>query len=210
MSVGRSVRARLGRFEAPVSDLYRRQFIDLAACAQSLSGIVRATSILEVGCGDGQMASRLLVAFPEARYAGIDVAPEVGHLYEGDPTRATFRSIDSRSYSRAAGERFNLVVVVDVLHHVPPDARGPLLDDVRALTTAGGHFVLKDWVRSRSIAHLAAWSSDTLVTGDRISYFDDGELEALVPARFPSDRLVATVRVPPRRNNLMLVYERAP
>ena len=85
MSIGRSVRARLGRFEAPVSDLYRRQFIDLDACAHSLSGIVDATSILEVGCGDGQMASRLLVAFPDARYAGIDVAPEVGHLCEGDP-----------------------------------------------------------------------------------------------------------------------------
>ena len=165
VSIGRSVRARLGRFEAPVSDLYRRQFIDLDACAQSLSGIVDATSILEVGCGDGQMATRLLVAFPDARYVGIDVAPEVGHLYDGDPGRASFRSIDSRSYSHAADERFDLVVVVDVLHHVPPDARGALLDDVRALTTPGGHFVLKDWVRSRSIAHLAAWSSDRLITG---------------------------------------------
>lgn len=210
MSIGRSVRARLGRFEAPVSDLYRRQFIDLDACAQSLSGIVDATSILEVGCGDGQMATRLLVAFPDARYVGIDVAPEVGHLYDGDPGRASFRSIDSRSYSHAADERFDLVVVVDVLHHVPPDARGALLDDVRALTTPGGHFVLKDWVRSRSIAHLAAWSSDRLITGDRVAYFDNDELQALVPARSSSDRLVATVRVPPRRNNLMLVYERAP
>ncbi len=210
MSIGRSVRARLGRFEAPVSDLYRRQFIDLDACAQSLSGIVHATSILEVGCGDGQMASRLLVAFPDARYAGIDVAPEVGHLYEGDPGRATFRSIDSRSYARATDERFDLVVVVDVLHHVPPEGRGELLDDVRALTTPGGHFALKDWVRSRSIAHLAAWSSDRLITGDRVSYFDTGELEALVPSRYPGDRLVATIRVPPRHNNLMLVYERAP
>jgi len=84
------------------------------------------------------------------------------------------------------------------------------LDDVRAVTTPGGHFVLKDWVRSRSIAHLAAWSSDRLITGDRVAYFDNGELQALVPARSSSDRLVATVRVPPRRNNLMLVYERAP
>ena len=84
------------------------------------------------------------------------------------------------------------------------------MDDVRALTTPGGHFVLKDWVRSRSIAHLAAWSSDRLITGDRVAYFDNGELQALVPARSSSDRLVATVRVPPRRNNLMLVYERAP
>lgn len=210
MSIGRSVRARLGRFEAPVSDLYRRQFIDLDACARMLSGLVRATSILEVGCGDGQMASRLLASFPDARYAGIDVAPEVGHLFEGGPGRATFRSIDSRSYLGETAERFDLVVVVDVLHHVPPDGRGALLDDVHELTSPGGHYVLKDWVRSRSIAHLAAWSSDRLITGDHVVYFDNGELESLIPARFPDDRLIHAVRVPPRSNNLMLVVERAP
>jgi hypothetical protein len=68
---------------------------------------------------------------------------------------------------------------------------------------------LKDWVRSRSIAHLAAWSSDRLITGDRVAYFADGELESLIPVRFSQDRLVDAVRVPPRHNNLMLVYERA-
>lgn len=210
MSIGRSVRARLGRYEAPISDFYRGRFIDLDACARSLAGLVQASSILEVGCGDGQMASRLVVAFPGARYAGIDVAPEVGHLFEGNAGTATFHSIDSRSYLRKTDRRFDLALVVDVLHHVPPNARDALLDDLRELTTPGGHYVLKDWVRSRSIAHLAAWSSDRLITGDRVAYFAEGELESLVPARFPGDRLVGAVRVPPRRNNLMLVYERVP
>lgn len=210
MSLGRAVRARLGRFEAPVSDFYRGRFIDLDACAATLGELVEAASILEVGCGDGQMASRLLATFPDARYAGIDVAPEVGHLFEGDRGRADFRSVDSRSFLDEAPEPFDLVVVVDVLHHVPAAQRGALLDDVRALTAPGGHYVLKDWVRSRSIAHLAAWSSDRLITGDRVRYFDNGELESLVPARFPGDRLLESVHVPPRRNNLMLVYERGP
>jgi 2-polyprenyl-6-hydroxyphenyl methylase/3-demethylubiquinone-9 3-methyltransferase len=210
MKIGRSVRRRLRRFEGPVSDLYRRQFIDLDACARMLSGLVRARWILEVGCGDGQMASRLLASFPGAWYTGIDVAPEVGHLFAGDRSRATFHSIDSRTYLGETAEPFDLVVVVDVLHHVPLDARGALLDDVHELTAPRGQYVLKDWIRSGSIAHLAAWSSDRLITGDHVVYFDNEELGSLVPARFPDDRLVRAVRVPPTRNNLLFVYERAP
>ena len=79
MSIGRAVRTRLGRFEVPVSDAYRSLFIDLDACADLLAGRVEAESILEIGCGDGQMARTLLDRFPTARYEGIDV--EIGRAH---------------------------------------------------------------------------------------------------------------------------------
>ena len=209
MSIGRAVRTRLGRFEVPVSDLYRSRFINLDACARLLAANTRAESILEVGCGDGQMAERLLARFAAATYVGIDVAPEVGRLYRGDPARATFMSIDSRSFLGATSDRYDLVLLVDVLHHVPKPARVDILEDVRELTAPGGHYVLKDWVRSRSAVHLAAWASDRLLTGDRVAYFDEDELRGLVPALFPSDRELLRAEVAPRRNNVLLVYERA-
>ena len=56
---------------------------------------------------------------------------------------------------------------------------------VHELTSPGGHYVLKDWVRSRSIAHLAAWSSSRLITGDHVVYFDNGELEIPDPGEVP-------------------------
>ena len=173
MSIGRAVRTRLGRFEKPVSDLYRSRFISLDACARLLAANTRAESILEVGCGDGQMAERLLARFAAATYVGIDVAPEVGRLYRGEPARASFMSIDSRSFLGATSDRYDLVVVVDVLHHVPRPARVDLLEDIRELTAPRGHYVLKDWVRSRSAVHLAVWASDRLLTGDRVAYFDE-------------------------------------
>ena len=151
MSVGRAIRTRLGRYEGPISDFYRARFIDLDACAKLLAETVDAKSILEIGCGDGQMATRLVERFPGARYEGIDVAPDVGRLFEGDRSRARFASIDSGTFLRTTDERFDLVVVVDVLHHVPTDSRDALLRDVRELTTVGGTYVLKDWERSRSV-----------------------------------------------------------
>ena len=192
-----------------MSDFYRSRFVDLNACAQLLAETVGAESILEIGCGDGQMAEKLLAWFPAATYVGIDIAPEVGRLYRGDPAQASFTSIDSRSFLTATSDRFDLVLLVDVLHHVSKPARGDVLDDVRELTARGGHYALKDWVRSRSAAHLAAWASDRLLTGDRVAYFDDAELRRLVPARFPDDPELLRATIGPRRNNVLLVYRRA-
>ena len=208
MSIGRAVRSRLGRFEAPVSDFYRSRFIDLDSCARFLAATVEAESILEVGCGDGQMAEKLVDRFPTATYSGIDVAPDVGRLYRGDPARASFMSIDSRAFRASTSVRYDLVLLVDVLHHVPGPGRSDLLDDVRDLTVPGGHYVLKDWVRSHSVAHLAAWMSDRLLTGDRVQYFEHEELCELVPKQFPADPVVLKTEIRPRRNNVLLVYRR--
>lgn len=175
---------------------------------ETLAATVEADSILEVGCGDGQMAERLLARFPRSTYQGIDVASDVGRLFRGDKARASFRSVDSRSLLEDGPQPFDLVLLVDVLHHIPIAARGAVLEDVHQLTARAGHYVLKDWLRSRSIAHLAAWASDRFLTGDRVAYFDDDELRGLVPRRFPDDAEVLATEIGPRRNNLLLVYRR--
>jgi 2-polyprenyl-6-hydroxyphenyl methylase/3-demethylubiquinone-9 3-methyltransferase len=207
VGIGRAVRTRLGRFEEPVSDRYRSFFVDLDDCARILAEHLSARSILEVGCGDGQLASALVARFPQARYVGIDIAPDVGRLYHGDPERASFASVDSRTFLDGTSERFDLVLVVDVLHHVPHAMREDVLDDVRALTVDGGHYAVKDWIRSRSLAHAAAWASDRLLTGDRVAYFEEDELRALA-RRHPGDELTIQARVRPRCNNLLLVHRR--
>ncbi|MFO7572279.1 MAG: class I SAM-dependent methyltransferase [Gaiellaceae bacterium] len=209
MSLGRAVRTRLGRLEVPVSDFYRSRFVNLDSCARLLVSAVEAEMILEIGCGDGQLAGPLLARFPGARYAGIDVAPEVGRLFRGDPSRAEFRSVDSRTFLDEGNGPFDLVVLVDVLHHVPPELRPGVLEDAHALTAAGGSYAVKDWVRSHGPWHYAAWASDRFLTGDRVRYFDDGELRELVPSLHPEDRLVLSAYVPPRANNRLLVYRRS-
>lgn len=205
--LGPAVRTRLGRWEIPAADAYRSVFINLEDCAELVSSLWPARRILEVGCGDGSFAERLLDRFPDAEYVGIDISPEPGRLFRGDHARATFRSIDSASFRSEAPEPFDLVVVVDVIHHVPPAMRKDLLFDVQALTRVGGHFAVKEWEPTRTAGHFAAWAADRFITGDDIEHVPSAALRDMIDS-WLGDELVVEARVPPRRNNYLIGYER--
>lgn len=208
MRIGPAVRSRLGRFEIPAADAYRSIFINLEDTARVLASATREVKrILEVGCGDGSLAQRLVQAFPGAEYEGIDVAPEPGGLYRGDPERVQFTSVDSRTFLAGEPEPFDLVVVVDVIHHVPHDLRPSLLADVRDLTRPGGWYAVKEWEPERTVSHFMAWAADRYITGDDIHHIAPDRLKELV-ARSGHDDLVLESRVPPRRNNYLLLYRR--
>lgn len=204
MPLGPAVRTRLGRFEIPAADAYRSLFINLADCAAVLAAAFPAKRILEVGCGDGSFGQRLLAAYPTADYTGIDVSAEPGRLFRGDTARARFTSIDSTSYLAAEPEPFDLVVLVDVLHHVPVPMRPALLADVRALTAPGGHYAVKEWEPTRGPVHLACWAADRFITGDRISHLTPEELKGRLDGE-----LVLEARIPPHRHNYLLGYRRS-
>jgi 2-polyprenyl-6-hydroxyphenyl methylase/3-demethylubiquinone-9 3-methyltransferase len=63
---------------------------------------------------------------------------------------------------------FDLVLIVDVLHHVPDDpARVALLADAAAMTAPGGTVLVKEWERVNSVPYAAGWAANFLVSGDR-------------------------------------------
>jgi SAM-dependent methyltransferase len=109
----------------------------------------------------------------------------------------------------AQGEAFDLVVMCDVLHHVPVPERVGLLQTARRLVRPGGFLAVKDWERRRDLGTLASKVSDTYVTGDQVSFFPPGEVERLVVQACPGDVIVAEGRVPPRRNNQYFVVRAA-
>lgn len=103
--------------------LYRRRHALLARWGL-LEG---APSILDVGCGIGQYAS-----LTPGRYVGVDLNcsyVEHARRRRGDERHA-FRCVDAAELV-AEGERFDLVLMVDFLHHLPDGAA------VSVLTTAG-------------------------------------------------------------------------
>lgn len=207
VSLGTAVRTRLGRWEIPAADAYRSLFINLEDAATLVSSVCPAERILEIGCGDGSFAQRVLDRYPTARYVGIDVAPEPGRLFRGDASRASFRSVGSAEFRSESPEPFDLVLLVDVLHHVPTELRDDLLRDVQRLTRPGGHYVVKEWEPTRTLGHWTAWAADRFITGDRLNHVGSAELKALL-ADLLGDQLVIEARVPPRRNNLLLGYRR--
>lgn len=207
--LGVRVRRRLGRWETPAAEAYRAAFINLDDMAATVASVTTARRILEIGCGDGSVADRMCQVFPDAEYVGIDVTPDPGRRYRGAPERAVFRSMYSSELLSESPEPFDLVLVVDVLHHVDDGAREALIGDAMAMTKPGGCVVVKDWERNRSLAHALTYGADRYVSGDKtVRFMTPSELRGLVLGACPDWHLVCEARVPPHRNNLLLVLRK--
>jgi 2-polyprenyl-6-hydroxyphenyl methylase/3-demethylubiquinone-9 3-methyltransferase len=203
------VRHRLGRWEIPAAEAYRNRFINLDDLAVTIASLTPAKRILEIGCGDGALGQRLCAVYPDAEYVGIDIAPTAGRLFHGDRDRATFRSIPSAELVAEQPQPFDLVCIVDVVHHLPEELRVPVLRDAAALTSADGVIAVKDWERGRGLAHVLAFTADRYVTGDKtVRFASYDELHGYVDEALTGFEVVCEARIPPRRNNVLWMLSR--
>jgi SAM-dependent methyltransferase len=211
MKLGAILRGTLGPLERPVANLYRRYFIDLRRLAEQIRSGGRASRILEVGCGEGSLVEQLKLQFPDSLITGIDITPRVGRLYSGDRANVSFKHSTVEDIAREAPASFDLVVLADVLHHVPPAARRGLLTAIQAALAPEGVLVVKDWERAPNLAHLLCWISDRWISGEQVRFFGAGELRASVEEVFGRGSVVAEGFTPPHRNNVLLsVRKRTP
>jgi SAM-dependent methyltransferase len=145
-------------------------------------------SILEVGVGEAEVATRVRERYPDARFVGIDLPdPELaGHWAERD-LAGVFADIARLPFPDAA---FDLVLAIEVLEHVPDPPAA-----VRELgRLATGSLVLSVprepiW-RAANMArgkYLGAWGN----TPGHVNHWSKGRFEALVGAQF-AIRSVAT------------------
>jgi 2-polyprenyl-3-methyl-5-hydroxy-6-metoxy-1,4-benzoquinol methylase len=209
MPIGTAIRHRLGPLEPIVSEGYRGRFINLDDLARTIVSIANPRRIVEVGCGDGAVAQRLCEAFDQATYLGLDIAPNPGRLFDGDRSRAEFRSELSSELVAGDPEPFDLVMLVDVFHHLTGPQRLPTLRDLDRLCAPGGVIVIKDWARSPTVGHLACYVSDRYVSGDEtVRYASRAELLDAIAEAIPDARLICETRVPPRRNNILFALRK--
>lgn len=209
MQLGQVVRRRLGGLEIPAVEAYRGLFINLDDLAGTLASVASPRRILDVGCGDGRFARRLTDTFANADYFGVDVVANPGALYDGDRQRASFQSVSTSELIRRGTTPFDLVIVVDVVHHVPVADRAGLLREARALTAPGGLVAVKDWERTRTAVHGLTWFADRVLSGDAtVAFPTAGELTELLEHAFAGDERVLQARVPPHRNNVLHVFRR--
>lgn len=222
MGVGTAIRHRLGRFEVPAAEAYRAVFISLDRLAGQIAtqfdgrldghptepaGPCR---ILEIGCGDGALARRLVRTFPSASYLGIDPAPTAGRLYRGDPARAEFRCRTSAQLVAEAREPFDLVVLVDVLHHIPGPQRPAVLREAARLTALDGLLLVKEWELGRWFFGRLAYWADRYVTGDtQVDFMTGPGLRQLLATAAPEFEVQRQERVRPWRENVLLTLSRA-
>lgn len=207
-AIGPTIRRALGPLERPVASLYRMAFFNLGRFARQVQAWKpEAARVLEVGCGEGQLLEALLPLYPRSRFVGIDISPSTGRLFRGDGSRVEIRRQALEDLARQAPDPWDLVILCDVLHHVPWAEHRDLLESVARVLAPGGHLVIKEWERRPTPIHWLGYASDRWITGDRIRYLKLAELEARVAEVFGSGTVTARQRLPPWANNLALLIQ---
>lgn len=173
MSLGASVRRLMGRHEKTIAEAYRRFFVDLDDLAAYLKVQVPddELTIAEVGCGEGMFTSRLDISYPRSEIIGIDVIKETGRMFQGDFRHVSFKQQNIDDFSSGYFQKIDLIIVVDVLHHIPKDKqRNFLLTLKKILKPQKGKILIKDWVENVGLRHMLAYFSDRFITGDHVYY----------------------------------------
>jgi hypothetical protein len=150
---------------------YRGIFVDLTKEATALASAMPSDAhLLDVGGGDGEPLNYLLVLRPDLRVTTLDTGPVVGQWlerrFEGQVQRLPGMSL--ADYVAACRPDPDVVLLADVLHHVPELARPAFLQGVAVLLQRVPllRIIVKDVEPGSWRARLGYWS-DRYVTGDR-------------------------------------------
>jgi 2-polyprenyl-6-hydroxyphenyl methylase/3-demethylubiquinone-9 3-methyltransferase len=192
----------LGPYEKPLTEIYRRIFTSLDSFSREIGDRVQAESILEVGCGEGMLTERLHKIYPEASITGIDISARIGRLFFNPPREVVFLKRTVQSLEIDYKRSFDLIVICDVLHHVPGPDIPSLLQSAGRMLKSGGTIIVKEWQKKWSLIYLLAYASDRWITGDRICCQGRAEWGKLLGDIFGPQALKEEFFVPPWSNNI--------
>jgi 2-polyprenyl-3-methyl-5-hydroxy-6-metoxy-1,4-benzoquinol methylase len=207
MAIGPFIRQMLGPLERPASEIYRSIFVDLSALVKQTKNWVRAANILEVGCGEGALTERLANAYPNANLTGIDITPKVGRMFKGDSKQVTFKEQTINDFVAENYSQFDLLVISDVMHHIPWEMHKDFLIDAGKALKPGGYLILKDWEYSSTPIHLLCYLADRYITGDKVRHKTADQFRVLIEEVFGINCIKAEKRIRPWSNNITFLVQ---
>ena len=117
---------------------------DLQEQTQAAAKDVSAKTILELGTGTGETATRIVAAHPDARLTAIDSSEEMLARARSVVPQADLRL--ARLEDPLPDGPFDLVVSALAVHHLDGAGKQGLFSHVPGVLRPGGHFVLGDVV----------------------------------------------------------------
>ncbi len=119
----------------------------------AIAGRAPLGDVIDIGCGRGQLAVLLLESGAASRVLGLDHDAEKVALATraAEGLSATFRVGDARAGDARAGDaragdegEADTVLLVDVLHYMPPDDQDALLRLAASLVRPGGRVLVRE------------------------------------------------------------------
>lgn len=136
--------------------------------------VPQGARLLDVGCGPGLLLG--LLAMSGKLESGIGFDSDAAAIDLARKTAGSARGGERLRFERIGVEDawpegdIDAVAMVDVMHHVPPSARGRILELIAERLPSGGTFIYKDMVRTPL---WQAWGNrlhDLVLAQDWISY----------------------------------------
>lgn len=116
-----------------------------------LEGLDGTERILDLGCGNGELARELARRGHRGSYQGLDFSLPLLQVAESqlDDFSASFKQVDITTSDwdvSLSASSFDVVYAFAVLHHIPgEEIRLRLLQKIHRLLKLGGRFVLSNW-----------------------------------------------------------------
>ncbi len=119
-------------------------------------------SLADIGCGDGRLVRELVTEFPGATVCGIDYSERSIHLARGFNPGLQFHCLDITRDE--PGERFDLLTLIEVFEHIPPECAPAFVDGLHKLLRESGLlYVTVPHVNQKlSKKHYRHFTADTL------------------------------------------------
>lgn len=186
---GQVARRILGPYLKPVGDVYRRIFVDLEKIVDVIDReLPGAANVLDIGGGDGALVDRLLDRRPELTVTMCDIAPAIGS-FVSDVHRANVTLLPATDFTDVSGQ-FDLVMITDVMHHVPVDQREAFFQAL-AVGCRRWHcrnIFFKD-VEPGGVRSVLSLLADWYITGDRhVVLFSRSNFGDMAQRHFPNAR----------------------
>jgi tRNA (uracil-5-)-methyltransferase TRM9 len=148
-----------------------------------LEGIGPQADLLDLGCGNGELAHELARCGHDGSYTGLDFSPPLlEQAVAGKPPNFRFVQADLASADWDAalrGEHYDATFLFAVLHHIPgEELRLGILREIKPLLKPDGRLIHSEWQflnSPRLAARVQPWSTIGLsdVDVDRGDYLLD-------------------------------------
>lgn len=125
-------------------------YVDTIELIVELLGDANGQSLLELGCGTGNIIEAILAAYPEARVVGVDpsegMRARCAEKFPGDD-RVEVQGGDALHLSLPEAH-FDFIVSNYTLHHLPPEDREPCAREMARVLKPGGTLLYSDFFTS--------------------------------------------------------------
>jgi 2-polyprenyl-3-methyl-5-hydroxy-6-metoxy-1,4-benzoquinol methylase len=139
-----------------------------------LNAVPPGSRVLDIGCGGGLFLALLARTGRIQRGRGIDTSqPAIAIAHEMSARLPAGHGVQFEARSASLplpAEGYDVVTLLDVMHHIPPDAQRLVLEQALDRVEPGGRFIYKDMVLRPAWRALANRLHDLVIARQWIHY----------------------------------------